>query len=53
MLDSAYKEFENDAGRAIQEPIAQLKAVHKRIGTLLSRIELPPICIPVGKSIQR
>ncbi|SCC63223.1 reverse transcriptase family protein [Kosakonia oryziphila] len=42
MLDSAYKEFENDAGRAIQEPIAQLKAVHKRIGALLSRIELPP-----------
>lgn len=42
MLDSAYKEFENDAGRTIQEPIAQLKAVHKRIGALLSRVELPP-----------
>lgn len=42
MLDSAYKEFENDAGRTIQEPIAQLKAVHKRIGSLLSRVELPP-----------
>ncbi|MFV8925729.1 reverse transcriptase family protein [Serratia fonticola] len=42
MLDSAYKEFENDAGRRIQEPIAQLKAVHRRIGVLLSRIELPP-----------
>ncbi|EOV0827829.1 reverse transcriptase family protein [Cronobacter sakazakii] len=42
MLDSAYKEFENEAGRKIQEPIAQLKAVHKRIGALLSRIELPP-----------
>lgn len=41
MLDSAYKQFENDAGRTIQEPIPQLKAVHKRIGTLLSRIELP------------
>ncbi|ELY4458946.1 RNA-directed DNA polymerase [Cronobacter sakazakii] len=42
MLDSAYKEFENDAGRKIQEPIAQLKAVHRKIGVLLSRIELPP-----------
>lgn len=42
MLDSAYKEFENDAGRKIQEPIAQLKAVHKKIGVMLSRIELPP-----------
>lgn len=42
MLDSAYKEFKNDAGRTIQEPIAQLKAVHRRIGFLLSRIELPP-----------
>lgn len=42
MLDSAYKEFENDAGRKIQEPIAQLKAVHRKIGILLSRIELPP-----------
>ncbi|HHI0460797.1 TPA: reverse transcriptase family protein [Escherichia coli] len=41
MLDSAYKEFINDAGRSIQEPIAQLKAVHKRIGILFSRIELP------------
>lgn len=41
MLDSAYKEFENDAGRKIQEPIAQLKAVHRKIGVLLSRIELP------------
>ncbi|GHS71080.1 hypothetical protein EKTHUN627_18790 [Enterobacter kobei] len=41
-LDSAYKEFENDAGRKIQEPIPQLKAVHKKIGVLLSRIELPP-----------
>ncbi|EAS1863822.1 RNA-directed DNA polymerase [Salmonella enterica] len=42
MLDSAYKEFVNDAGRTIQEPIAQLKAVHRKIGVLLSRIELPP-----------
>ncbi|EML4353395.1 reverse transcriptase family protein [Enterobacter hormaechei] len=42
MLDSAFKEFENDAGRKIQEPIAQLKAVHRKIGFLLSRIELPP-----------
>ena len=42
MLDSAYKEFENDTGRKIQEPIAQLKAVHRKIGVLLSRIELPP-----------
>lgn len=42
MLDLAYKEFENDAGRKIQEPIAQLKAVHRKIGVLLSRIELPP-----------
>lgn len=42
MLDSGYKEFENDAGRKIQEPIAQLKAVHRKIGVLLSRIELPP-----------
>lgn len=42
MLDSAYKEFENDAGRKIQEPIAQLKAVHRKIGVLLGRIELPP-----------
>ncbi|WP_312778374.1 reverse transcriptase family protein [Pseudescherichia sp.] len=42
MLDSAYKEFENDSGRKIQEPIAQLKAVHRKIGALLSRIELPP-----------
>lgn len=42
MLDSSYKEFENNAGRTIQEPIAQLKAVHKRIGALLSRVELPP-----------
>ncbi|AXF63639.1 reverse transcriptase family protein [Leclercia sp. W17] len=41
MLDSAYKEFKNDAGRTIQEPSAQLKVVHKRIGALLSRIELP------------
>ena len=41
ILDSAYKEFENDAGRKIQEPIAQLKAVHRRLGVLLSRIELP------------
>lgn len=40
-LDSAFKSFTNEAGRAIQEPIPQLKAVHKRIGTLLSRIELP------------
>jgi hypothetical protein len=36
MLDSAYKQFENDAGRTIQEPIPQLKAVHKRIGTRLA-----------------
>lgn len=41
MLDSAYKEFVNDTGRTIQEPIAQLKSVHKRIGILFSRIELP------------
>lgn len=40
-LDTAYKEFVNEAGRKIQEPIPQLKAVHKRIGALLSRIELP------------
>ena len=48
MIDSAYKEFVNDAGRKIQEPIAQLKAVHRRIGVLLSRIELPP-CLHSGR----
>nr|WP_237027888.1 reverse transcriptase family protein [Pectobacterium polaris] len=41
MQKSAYKEFVNDAGRTIQEPIAQLKAAHRRIGVLLGRIELP------------
>lgn len=41
ILDSAYKEFVNDSGRTIQEPIAQLKAVHRRIGVLMSRIQLP------------
>lgn len=40
-LVTAYKEFVNEAGRTIQEPIPQLKAAHKRIGNLLSRIELP------------
>ncbi|MCA6984709.1 reverse transcriptase family protein [Pectobacterium brasiliense] len=40
-FETAYKVFINESGRTIQEPIPQLKAVHKRIGILLGRIELP------------
>lgn len=36
-----YNEFVNERGRQIQHPIGRLGAVHKRIGRLLARIELP------------
>ena len=36
-----YRMWVNDKGREIQQPIRKLASVHKRIGDLLSRIELP------------
>ena len=33
--------FVNDDGRLIQTPIYRMKSLHKRIGSLLSKIELP------------
>jgi len=36
-----YRVWLNDKGREIQQPIRKLALVHKRIGDLLSRIELP------------
>ena len=39
--DKSYNIFTNENGRTIQEPIPQLKLAHKRIGKILSRIEMP------------
>ncbi len=36
-----YRVWLNDSGREIQQPIRWLGQVHKRIGSLLSRIEVP------------
>ena len=36
-----YRVWFNDKGREIQQPIRKLALVHKRIGDLLARIELP------------
>ena len=36
-----YRVWLNDKGREIQQPIRKLASVHKRIGDLLSRIQLP------------
>lgn len=42
LADSAYyRVWLNDKGREIQQPIRKLALVHKRIGDLLARIELP------------
>lgn len=39
--DSSYRVFETPTGRLVQEPLLQLKAIHKKIGKLLNRIEQP------------
>lgn len=39
--DAYYRVWPNDKGREIQQPIRKLALVHKRIGDLLARIELP------------
>ncbi len=36
-----YRVWENDRGREIQQPIKWLAQVHKRIATLISKIEVP------------
>ena len=36
-----YRVWLNEKGREIQQPIGRLEKIHKRIGDLLSRIELP------------
>jgi hypothetical protein len=36
-----YRVWLNDKGREIQQPIGRMAAVHRRIGGLLARIELP------------
>ena len=41
MTAEYYRVWLNDKGREIQQPIGKLASVHKRIGDLLSRIELP------------
>lgn len=39
--DSNYHVFENKHGREIQHPIKELDPVHRRIATLLARLDLP------------
>jgi hypothetical protein len=41
LKNNNYSVWTNDKGREIQEPIFSMKIIHDRIGTLLSRIELP------------
>ncbi|BEP96998.1 hypothetical protein GmRootA79_53830 (plasmid) [Acidovorax sp. A79] len=42
LLDAnLYRVWQNDKGREIQQPIGKLEKLHKRIGDLLARIELP------------
>lgn len=36
-----YRVWNNEKGREIQQPIGRLESIHRRIGDLLSRIELP------------
>lgn len=38
---SAYRVWSNAKGREIQQPLGKLEAVHRRVGDLLARIELP------------
>ena len=38
---NVYRVWLNEKGREIQQPIGKLEKVHRRIGDLLSRIELP------------
>lgn len=38
---SAYRVWSNAKGREIQQPLGKLETVHRRIGDLLARIELP------------
>jgi hypothetical protein len=38
---SLYRVWVNEKGREIQQPIGKLERIHKRIGSLISRIELP------------
>lgn len=39
--EHCYRVWHNAKGREIQQPIGKLEAVHKRIGDLLARIDLP------------
>ncbi|MBD8216730.1 reverse transcriptase family protein [Erwinia persicina] len=39
--DSSYRVFLTPSDRCVQEPILQLKKIHKKIGSLLNRIEQP------------
>lgn len=41
LSDSNYRVWINEKGREIQQPLKWLAQVHKRIGNLFSRIELP------------
>ena len=38
---NVYRVWLNEKGREIQQPIGKLEKVHRRIGDLLARIELP------------
>ena len=39
--DSSYRVFTTESGRTIEEPLPRLKSLHRRIGKLLNRVELP------------
>lgn len=41
LCPSLYRVWINEKGREIQQPIGKLERIHKRIGMLISRIELP------------